>query len=316
MEDFQLLIDDLNVMTPLGQTFRELLLDVIEKQILTSPTDLIGLGDEVNDAWHILVGYVVAEELDSDGKWQVIKIGGPRTINTCLPAFFEGDKSHFRLRTVGEVRLHHISKKGFLSLAHCPETHKLVNHIMLEEIAATEKRLKLLNHPEPKRVAEFLAITGFYDLPAFYAASYLNMTEDNYLQHKLAIFSKDPEWGVHLTAGPQLRKHEQTKSLMHRVRQYILENYTNPEIGTTEEIAERFSTTRQTLHREFKKSFGMTLHKMVESERMQKGKFLLKAQKLSVTEVSKILGYSDIYSFSNAFKQFYGKSPKKFLDDL
>jgi len=314
MQELQILIEDLNAITPLGSIFPELLVTLIAEQTYYVSKTLIELNQEVNELWYIRTGYVIGEESDSADSWKVVKIAGGRTIVTCLPAFFGGSLSDFRLTTVGEVRLYQVSKSSFTKLSDCPETEKIVNHLMLAEITDQKRLARLVSKPEDERVAGFLELTGFYDLPAIYAASYLNMSEDSYLQHKLRISNKLPGWNPKLSAGTQQRKHELTKTLMHQIRHYILENYTDHDIGSTADIAKKFFITRQTLYREFQKSFGTTVMAMIRDERMKSAKYMLRQQQTNITQVAAALGFRDLYAFSAAFKKYFGISPRKFIN--
>ena len=74
------------------------------------------------------------------------------------------------------------------------------------------------------------------------------------------------------------------------------------------DIADRFNYERSYLHRMFKKKYGMTVKQYMTTVRMTRAKRLLESGK-SVVETAYETGYSNEFSFSKAFKQFYGATP-------
>lgn len=71
-----------------------------------------------------------------------------------------------------------------------------------------------------------------------------------------------------------------------------------------------FSTSK--LNKVFKRYIGTgpgSYHKQI---RLLKAKELMEQQQLTWTEVSVIVGYADLPSFSKAFKRVFGCSPRRF----
>ncbi|RKJ22104.1 AraC family transcriptional regulator [bacterium D16-50] len=62
----------------------------------------------------------------------------------------------------------------------------------------------------------------------------------------------------------------------------------------------------------FKKTMGMTPTSYITQVKMKKALEYLHEQNYSVKEVSALVGYADIYTFSKAFKKTYGISPSNF----
>ncbi len=60
----------------------------------------------------------------------------------------------------------------------------------------------------------------------------------------------------------------------------------------------------------FKKTTGLTLNDYFRRKKLSTAKLLLKENKLKISEISALLGYSSVYSFSKAFKIEYGVPPK------
>lgn len=68
------------------------------------------------------------------------------------------------------------------------------------------------------------------------------------------------------------------------------------------------------LIRTFKQVYGITPHRFFIINRLNKAKLILEKNKdISITEISTLMGYPDIYSFSRQFKQIYGYSPSEVI---
>lgn len=74
-------------------------------------------------------------------------------------------------------------------------------------------------------------------------------------------------------------------------------------------FARLFSYSKYHIERKFKESFGIGIIEYRNKKRMQHANRLLKTT--SVSKTAELLGYSSIYSFSRAYKSYYGYSPTK-----
>jgi AraC family transcriptional regulator len=68
--------------------------------------------------------------------------------------------------------------------------------------------------------------------------------------------------------------------------------------------------------RAFKRSFGVPPHRYHLARRMQQAKVLLSDRTTSITEVSVILGFTSISSFSDTFRKITGQTPSQFRRSL
>ena len=78
-----------------------------------------------------------------------------------------------------------------------------------------------------------------------------------------------------------------------------------------EEIAAIVHLNRKYLARIFKKEIGMTMQSFLVACRMKEATRFLSAGH-SVSETAVLTGYGDGFSFSKAFKKYYGQSPKDY----
>ena len=65
----------------------------------------------------------------------------------------------------------------------------------------------------------------------------------------------------------------------------------------------------------YKKTTNNTLSSYFHQKRLDAAKLLLLEKNISVTEISELLNYTSVYSFSKAFKEYYGLAPKKYIEE-
>jgi len=78
---------------------------------------------------------------------------------------------------------------------------------------------------------------------------------------------------------------------------------------TLDELSRQTSLSKFHLYNSFKNVYGKTPHQYINGVKLNKAKQYLLQTDLSITEVSDILGFSDIASFSKLFKKMYGRPP-------
>jgi AraC-like DNA-binding protein len=61
----------------------------------------------------------------------------------------------------------------------------------------------------------------------------------------------------------------------------------------------------------FKKTTGETLSSYFRRRRLDAARLLLNEGKLSVTQISELLNFSSIYTFSRSYKDYFGVSPNE-----
>jgi AraC-like DNA-binding protein len=87
------------------------------------------------------------------------------------------------------------------------------------------------------------------------------------------------------------------------------------EIGqphTIDSLSFRVGVSRRDFMSSFKDEFGVTFHDYYMEARMDRAAALLNEPRIRVTDVSEQVGYTQLSSFSRAFKAFHGVSPCAF----
>lgn len=92
------------------------------------------------------------------------------------------------------------------------------------------------------------------------------------------------------------------------VRSFIRANYYQN--ITLDILEQHFGYSKYYIEKLFKKVYGISVISYRNQKRMEAALHFL--AKHSVSETAHMLGYSSIYTFSNAFRAFYGASPTKY----
>lgn len=92
---------------------------------------------------------------------------------------------------------------------------------------------------------------------------------------------------------------------------FVREHLATQPAGRTPELAEfaaMFNTSERTLKRRLKQE-GTSFRQLLNAVRQAKAERLIAAGRMTMTEIAAELGYSDLSSFSQAFKRWNGKAP-------
>ena len=99
--------------------------------------------------------------------------------------------------------------------------------------------------------------------------------------------------------------------MANKVKNIIKEIRLNPALyKTSAEVAKTLSTTIYELEKISLDLFGETFSKYTLSIRMKTAINLLKYEKHSCAKIAEMVGYSSAFSFSHAFKKYFGQSPQ------
>ena len=104
---------------------------------------------------------------------------------------------------------------------------------------------------------------------------------------------------------PKLLQDDKQPNVVYQIKDYI--DAGNGLKMTLDDFAKSFFYDKFYLERKFKEAFGASLIEYRNKKRMELAKYLLKQH--SVSQVSELVGYESIYSFSRAYKSHFGYPP-------
>lgn len=93
--------------------------------------------------------------------------------------------------------------------------------------------------------------------------------------------------------------------------QYMQENFT--QIDNTKEIAQACHMSEYHFLRSFRQAFQITPYQFLQEKRLEHAVDLMKNKELKLTHIAAVCGFSDIFTFSKAFKRKYGVAPSGYL---
>ena len=108
-----------------------------------------------------------------------------------------------------------------------------------------------------------------------------------------------------LCGQPEKLDESTVEKLMREMGKNPSKNFTRPM------VAKRFKISADELDKIFLRHCGNKFSKVVLSIRMKEAFKLLKGGLRDCSEIASIIGYGSVFSFSRAFKAYYGKSPTK-----
>jgi signal transduction histidine kinase/DNA-binding response OmpR family regulator len=101
--------------------------------------------------------------------------------------------------------------------------------------------------------------------------------------------------------------------LMEKILKIINNNINNPEL-TVEMLSAGVGMSRVHMHRKLKELTNQSAQNFIRSIRMNLAEELLCSKKLTISEVAYAVGFSSLSHFSGSFKEFFGKSPREYVD--
>lgn len=108
--------------------------------------------------------------------------------------------------------------------------------------------------------------------------------------------------------GPKIRINRRDTDRLEEVRERLIQD-----VGLALNLGQLVRETglnRNKLTYGFKEMFGVTMSEFCRQHRFKQAYELLNETDMNISEIAYIAGYSNVANFSNAFKRYYGFSPK------
>ena len=101
--------------------------------------------------------------------------------------------------------------------------------------------------------------------------------------------------------------------LMERIMKVINDNLDSPDLRV-EMLSEEVGLSRAQLHRRVKEITGISTGEFIRNIRLKKAAELLAENKVNISQVGYMVGFSSQTHFSTAFRKFYGLSPTEYIN--
>jgi AraC-like DNA-binding protein len=106
----------------------------------------------------------------------------------------------------------------------------------------------------------------------------------------------------------EIKPKRDATSLCYKVMNYIDSHIFS--ITSLSSLSEVFGYNYSYISDVFAKTTSFTIASYYSEKRLERAKLLLKEKQLTATEIASLLNYSSVYSFSKAYKNKFGHSPK------
>jgi signal transduction histidine kinase/ligand-binding sensor domain-containing protein/DNA-binding response OmpR family regulator len=103
------------------------------------------------------------------------------------------------------------------------------------------------------------------------------------------------------------------EKLLAKLLDIINQNIDNPALSV-EMLAREVGISRVHLHRKLKELTNQTTRDFIRNIRLQQGAGLLSSKQINVSEVAFAVGFTNLASFSTAFKELYGVAPTTYME--
>ena len=103
------------------------------------------------------------------------------------------------------------------------------------------------------------------------------------------------------------------EKFINNLNQLIEEQIDNPDLNV-DILCEKLAISRTHLNRKVKELTGESPATYIRRIRLQKASFLLKTKNLTVSEIAYSIGFSSPSYFCQAFRDYYGISPKDYMN--
>lgn len=103
------------------------------------------------------------------------------------------------------------------------------------------------------------------------------------------------------------------EKLMNKIMDTINENLSNPSFSV-EMLAQEIGISRVHLHRKTKELTNQSTRDFIRNIRLQQAANLFSSKNLNISEVAYAVGFTNLATFSSAFKEFYGETPSNYME--
>lgn len=142
-----------------------------------------------------------------------------------------------------------------------------------------------------------------------FSIEYLLATASNLIENRKTL--RNAFANMPFTSSESVAHSSADKEFLKSLDEIIQKNYQNPAFSM-DDMAEELNMSRASFYRKIKGVIDMSPNDYLRLERLKKAAILLKENKLQISEICYIVGFSSPSYFSKCFQKQFGVSPKDF----
>jgi len=141
----------------------------------------------------------------------------------------------------------------------------------------------------------------------------LHMVINNLIQSRLRLKGKYSGAQRQAERLEQLEVKGNDEQLMERIMKVMNKNIGDSDFNV-EVLCHEVGISRTQLHRKMREMTGLSTSEFIRNIRLEQAARLLKEQKVNVTQVAYIVGFSNLAHFSTVFRKHFGVSPSEYVE--
>ena len=141
----------------------------------------------------------------------------------------------------------------------------------------------------------------------------LHMVINNLIQSRLRLKGKYSGAQRQAERLEQLEVKGNDEQLMERIMKVMNKNIGDSDFNV-EVLCHEVGISRAQLHRKMREMTGLSTSEFIRNIRLEQAARLLKEQKVNVTQVAYIVGFSNLAHFSTVFRKHFGVSPSEYVE--
>ncbi len=141
----------------------------------------------------------------------------------------------------------------------------------------------------------------------------LHATIENLIQTRLRLKGKFTGAQLQADKVEQIEVKGNDEQLMERIMKAI-NKYMSDSDFNVEMLCQEVGISRAQLHRKMKEMTGLSTSEFIRNIRLEQGARLLKEQKVNITQVAYLVGFSNLAHFSTVFRKHFGVTPTEYAE--
>lgn len=142
----------------------------------------------------------------------------------------------------------------------------------------------------------------------------LNNTLWSIMENRDRVMSKIGEMRTEHKPQKKVTLKSADEALMEKVTAFIDANISDSSLNV-EKLADHVGMSRVHMHRKLKELTNQSARDFIKNIRLKQAGILLCEKKLNISDVAYALGFTNLSHFSTSFKDFYGVSPKEYMNE-